>query len=148
MNHHVASTVTGHVAWPCVQSTFWFSITFLAAEPLEQMMEWARGNDNHFTWAALTSLSWVKSSALCSLQNNSVRGNAELITAIRWQSAAQQGLGWEPEVVFFFLCLVLFVIVTVFDWQGNAQSAWRQGCVYEQCACDDETCWLSYCSIM
>lgn len=109
MNHHVASTVTGHVAWPCVQSTFWFSITFLAAEPLEQMMEWARGNDNHFTWAALTSLSWVKSSALCSLQNNSVRGNAELITAIRWQSAAQQGLGWEPEVVFFFMsCFVCY----------------------------------------
>lgn len=35
---------------------------------------------------------------LCSLQNNCVRGNVELITAIRWQSVAQQGSGCEPEV--------------------------------------------------
>lgn len=84
--------------------------------------------------------SWVKSSALCSLQKNSVGGDAELITAIRWQSVAQQGMGGEPV----FCVIVVVAVVTVFDWRGIAQSTWKPGCVYEMCACNDERGSLSY----
>lgn len=47
--------------------------------------------------------------------------------------------GWVVKLTFFF-------VVTVFDWQGNAQWTWMLGCVYELCACNDERHSLSYCS--
>ncbi len=28
--------------------------------------------------------------------------------------------------------------MTVSDWQGNIQSTWKTGCVYEMCAWNDE----------
>lgn len=104
-NHHVLNTGTCHTLWLCVHNSSRF-ITFLSAQPLEQMREKGRGRSDHFffTWAAV--LTPVFSDHV-HYKTTVSGGRADLITAIKCGTAGA-GL-WTCVVVFFA------VVVTVFD---------------------------------
>lgn len=94
----------------------WFSITFVVAQPWSQHEKQQLFYMNGFRFPVPSRVF-----VACSLQTT-MSGVMQ-----RWlqllADKTQHSRGWVVN-------LWLFVVVTVFDWQGNAQSTWKLQCAY------------------
>lgn len=131
MNQHTASTVTGHMAWPCVYTLSPDSLSHFF--PLNHWSRWWSEQEEMtiILHEQLLNRCPEPSLHLCVHYKTTVSGGMQSWLQLL-DDKVQHSRGWVVNLGFFF------VELTVFDWQGNAQSTWRQGCVYELCACNGE----------